>query len=474
MDVMLVQPRGLNWLPGLEDVIVAANLMPPLGLCSLAAYLEQQGFSCGITDFFLEKLDHESRCAAILRHNPAWIGLSCTTSSFLDGYAFALAVKRESPGTKIVIGGVHVSAIGPKLLEDYQALDYGILGEGEQALAELLRGEPPAKIPGLVYREGESVVVTPRREEGLDLDTLPFPAYHRLPGFPKRYYLPLFNYPSTPNGTMITSRGCPYQCSYCDRSVFRRTYRVNSADYVYEHLRYLKTTYGMRHITFYDDLFTYDRARVVKLCDLLDRKPLGLTFNCIVQLAHVDGELARRLKHAGCWMVNVGIETGDRDLLRLHKPNLQYDEILPRVKVLQRAGLRVKGLFIMGLPGETEASIGRTAQFIQKLGLDDMNMAKFAPFPGAPIYRRLPEMGTLTEDWSKMNAMNFIFRPEGIESLERLEELYKQFMQSYYQNPRIGLAYLKMLWLSPHSWYVVLKSLPLFIRARKAFQPERK
>lgn len=472
MDIMFVQPRGQNWLPGLEEVIVVANLMPPLGLCSLTAYLERQGFSCGITDFFLENLDCETRCDKILHQHPRWIGLSCTTSSFMEGYAFAEAYKRRSPDTKIVIGGVHVSALGAELLARFPALDFGVVGEGELTLAALLRDDDPAHIPGLVYRQGDQVVVTGRRELISDLDTLPFPAYHRLPGFPERYYLPLFNYPKTPNGTMITSRGCPYQCSYCDRSVFRKSYRVNSAEYVYEHMKYVRTEYGMRHLTFYDDLFTYDRDRIVKICTMLTSRPLGMTFNCIVQLSHVDFDLARLLRKAGCWMVNVGIETGDRGLLRMHKPNLVYEEILPRIRMLQHTGLRVKGLFIMGLPGETKETIEATLQFVKKLRLDDMNLAKFAPFPGAPIYRQLPSLGVLTEDWTKMNAMNFTFLPKGLESLTQMEWLYKSFMKRYYQDPRIGLSYLKMLWKSPHSWYIVLKRLPLFIKARKAFIPE--
>ena len=157
-------------------------------------------------------------------------------------------------------------------------------------------GAKPETIQGLVYREGKEIRDNGLRTDLVELDSLPFPAYHKLDGFPAHFEAALFNYPKAPTATIISSRGCPYQCSYCDRSVYRRSFRYNSAEYLYEHMAFLKKQFGIRHVFFYDDLFTFNRERVEKFCGLLREKPLGMTFNCAVRVGHADDELLRMLK----------------------------------------------------------------------------------------------------------------------------------------------------------------------------------
>ena len=167
---------------------------------------------------------------------------------------------------------------------------------------------------------------------------------------------------------MITSRGCPYQCSYCDRSVFKRGYRANSPAYIYDHMSYLRTRFGVRHINIYDDLFTADRTRIAELCGMLTERPLGMQFNCAVRVGHTDRELLRMLKGAGCLMVSLGIESADPEMLRRHKAGVTLDQVRETVRQIRTEGLRAKGLFMMGLPGETEESIRRTSDFVLSLG----------------------------------------------------------------------------------------------------------
>ena len=161
---------------------------------------------------------------------------------------------------------------------------------------------------------------------------------------------------------MSTSRGCPYQCSYCDRSVFKRSFRFNSPAYIFEHMRYLRERFGVRHINIYDDLFTLNRPRIAELCDMLAAKPLGIQFNCAVRVGHADNDLLKMLKGAGCLMVSVGIESADPALLERHKAGVSLAEVRDTVARIKACGLRAKGLFMMGLPGETEESAkGRPA-----------------------------------------------------------------------------------------------------------------
>ncbi|HNW30082.1 MAG TPA: radical SAM protein, partial [Spirochaetota bacterium] len=290
MRIVLVHPAGSNWIKGMKDLAAVANRMAPLGLLSIASFLERSGHEVFVHDCLgpgaLQGTEKNAAAVAALR--PDMVGISATTSGFLDGYRLASLVKKKLPGVIAVFGGVHISALGGELLEEYREIDYLCLGEGEITMAELADGRDPKSIDGLAWRNGRGVTVNRPRVHVADLDSLPFPAYGKLAGFPRGYNLPLFSYVKAPGATMITSRGCPYQCSYCDRSVFRRGFRYNSAGYIYEHMKHLRADFGVRHVNIYDDLFTMNRERIEELCRLLITRPLRMNFNCAVRVGHAD------------------------------------------------------------------------------------------------------------------------------------------------------------------------------------------
>jgi anaerobic magnesium-protoporphyrin IX monomethyl ester cyclase len=474
MRIVLVHPTGSNWLPGKKDVAAIANRMAPLGLLSIAAYLEREGHEVFVHDCLGPKApaSNDAHVAGILRLKPDLVGFSTTTSAFPDGHDLARRLKEANGKIVTVFGGVHVSAVGGPLLEKFEAVDYLCMGEGEVTLADLASGRPPDKIEGLVWRDGEKAVANAPRPHLPNLDDLPFPAYEKLEGFPKGYNLPLFSYIRSPGATMVTSRGCPYQCSYCDRSVFKRGYRYNSPEYIYEHMKYLRGRFGVRHVNIYDDLFTADRKRIEELCRMLTAKPLGMQFNCAVRVGHADKDLLQALKKAGCLMVSVGIESGDPELLEIHKPGVYLEEVRNTVERIQAAGLRAKGLFMMGLPGETVETATKTSDFVVSLGLDDMNMSKFTPFPGAPVWKTIREQGTLDEDWRKMNCLNFVFTPKGIDSRETLDQLYNRHVKRFYSDREWRRKFAKRVWEHRGSIAYFLKHLPAFLSAKRSFEPE--
>lgn len=474
MRVTLVHPTGSNWIPGKRDITATANRMVPLGLLSMAAWLEKAGHQVSVIDCLGPDAPAgtDRQVAAIIRQRPDLVGVSATTSGFLDGYELARGVKRQAPDTRIVFGGVHVSAMGAALLKRFADIDCLCMGEGETPLAGLADGRALKDIDGLIWRGAGGAVVNPPGKPVADLDDLPFPAYEKLAGFPRKYHLPLFSYVHRPGATLIASRGCPYQCSYCDRSVFQRGYRYNSAGYVYAHLKYLRRRFGIRHVNIYDDLFTLHRQRIFALCDQLARRPLGMQFNCAVRVGHADGELLDALKAAGCLMVSVGIETGDAEMMDTHKPGVAIKAVQDTVRRLRAKGLRVKGLFMMGLPGETEASIQKTSDFVLSLELDDMNMSKFTPFPGAPIWRRVHEEGVFTEDWRQMNCLNFVYIPAGIDSRETLDNLYNRHVKRFYTDKQWRRRFTRRLWQHRWSLWHLARHLPTFIEAKRAFEPD--
>ncbi|HOW57117.1 MAG TPA: radical SAM protein [Smithellaceae bacterium] len=474
--IVLVHPRGFNWFPGKTDITDIANRMVPQGLLSIAAYLIKEGHDVSVYDCLGPQapINLAEQVKAILAGKPEIVGFSATTSSFPDAADLAQKIKDYSSAIVTVCGGVHVSALEGKLLAGYRGFDYLIAGEGELSMAELAAGHESASVKGLIWRRGAEIVVNEPQEKIRDLDSLPFPAYERLQGFPHDYHLPLFSYINTPGATMITSRGCLYECSYCDRSVFKKGFRYNSASYIYEHMRHLRIRFGVRHINIYDDLFTANRPRIMELCEKLQREPLGINFNCAVRVGYTDDDLLKMLKDAGCLMVSLGIESADPQMLARHKSGVSLDDVRDTVRRIQAAGLRAKGLFMMGLPGETEESIQRTSDFIISLGLDDMNMAKFTPFPGAPLWVKIREEGTFVEDWRLMNCLNFVFVPKGIESKERLDQLYNEYVKRFYSDTGWRKKFRKRIWQHRKSLLYLLRHLPSFWSAKNQFEPVKK
>lgn len=462
MKVLFIHPYGSNFLTGMKDISTIFNLMPPLGMLSIAAVLERAGIEVDFIDCYATPMPLETLVKEVIRRSPDCLAISCTTSSFSEGYRFAEAIKDKSPYVVTVMGGAHASTIGAPLLNSFPAIDCLVLGEGENTMLELalagFRGFE--HIPGVAYRgaDGNGTLSAPR-ELITDLDDLPFPAYHRLPLFPKRYNLPLFSYPKAPNTSIISSRGCPYTCSYCDRSVFSRGFRFNSPEYIMEHVAMLNRNYGIQHVSFYDDLFTFDRKRVAEFCEIKERKRLKVTYNCIARLEHVDSELLTLLKRSGCWQVNFGIESGDPEVLKQHRKFFALDEIGRKLQMVREAGMRVKGLFMMGLPGESEETIRRTIDYALSLPLDEINVTKFTPFPGAPAYKTIREFGEFDENWELMNCLNTVFVPNGMTKTQ-LDGLYDEFIRRFYHRSRIHWGYTRMLWKSPHSITTFLRHLP--------------
>lgn len=386
MRITLVHPSGFNFIPGQPDFSVLANRMAPLGILSLAAWLEQHGHPTAVYDCLgpLAPASLEGQTAQILATEPDLVGFSATTSGFMDAVDLAAQLKAVRPELRVVVGNVHASSVGAPLLESFPEFDALCLGEGEGPLLDLVEGKALAGIPNLVWRDGARIVTNPRRPRLQNLDDLPFPAYEKLAAFPERYHLPLCSYVKRHGATMITSRGCPYTCSFCDRTVFEHQYKFNSPAYIYAHMKHLRDRFGVHHINFYDDLFTAHQGRVSELCQRLIDEPLGMDFNCIIRTGHTSDDLLRLLKRAGCIMVSLGVESADPGLMARHKAGVTLEAVRDTVEKVHAAGLRAKGLFIFGLPGETAETFQRTSDFILSLDLDDMNLPSSAPSTGRP------------------------------------------------------------------------------------------
>jgi magnesium-protoporphyrin IX monomethyl ester (oxidative) cyclase len=477
MRVTLVHPAGFNFVPGQPDFSLLANRMAPIGILGLASWLEKHGHPTAVHDCMgpYAPSSLAANAELVLATQPDLVGFSATTSGFMDGVDMAVLLKKQRPELKIFFGNVHASSIGGALLAHFPEIDYLCIGEGEGALLDLANGKTPGKVDNIVYRDGEKIVANPRRPRVLDLDDLPFPAYEKLAGFPQAYHLPLFSYEQRWGATMVTSRGCPYTCSFCDRTVFERLYKYNSAANIYAHMQHLRDNFGVRHINFYDDLFTAQKKRVHELCELLIARPLGMHFNCAIRTGHTSDEMLRLLKKAGALMVSMGIESADPGMMERHKAGVTLDAVRETVAKIHAAGLRAKGLFIFGLPGETPETLKATSDFILSLDLDEMNMTKFSPMYGAPIWDECVsgETGEFNEDWRLMNCLNFVYLPKGFSSREEMDALYNWHIQRFYNSKRYHRRFARRLWEHRWSLWHIVKNLQRTIQAARYFKANR-
>jgi magnesium-protoporphyrin IX monomethyl ester (oxidative) cyclase len=478
MRVTLVYPAGFNFVPGQPDFSTLANRMAPVGVLQLASWLEQHGHPTQVHDCLgpLAPRGIEANAEVILATDPELVGFSATTSGFMDAVDMAAYIKHKRPHIRVAFGNVHVTSIGAPILDHFPEIDYLCIGEGEGTMLDLAEGVALKEIPNLGYRDGAGLAhINPRRPRILKLDELPFPAYEKLAGFPQGYYPPLFSYAKRWGATMITSRGCPYTCSFCDRTVYERLYKYNSAPYVYEHFRYLRERFGVHHVNIYDDLFTANQKRVRELCELLIAKPLGMDFNCAIRTGHTSDELLALLKRAGALMVSMGIESADPAMMERHKAGVTLAAVKKTVQQIHAAGLRAKGLFIFGLPGETPATLKVTSDFILDLDLDEMNMTKFSPMFGAPLWDECisGREGEFVEDWRLMNCLNFVFKPHGFESREAMDALYNWHIRRFYDSRAYRRRFSKNIWSHRWSLWHLIRHLPQMIQAMRYYRANK-
>jgi anaerobic magnesium-protoporphyrin IX monomethyl ester cyclase len=437
--IVLINPPAEVWGKGTRRLAPILNTLPQIGIASLAAVLRREGIETYILDGQALGMTQDEVVAWAVSRDPAVIGLTGYTSSVHAAAEIARDIKRALPNADTVIGGPHVTAAPEKTMTAFPDFDYGFIGEGERSAPDLfqaiLDGESPARIPGVARREDGSIRVNERAPLIDDLDAIPPPAFGLLPGFPNAYHPPIFHSPKGRAVTLVTSRGCPFHCTFCDRGVFGNRYRFHSVAYIVDMIRWLKEGHGTDHFIFYDDNFTANKSHLAALCEAIIRLPFRITFACDARADLVDKEMLALMKRAGAWMISYGIESANPELLKLLDKSLSLDQAARAVNLTKEAGIVVKGLFMIGVPGETSQTIERTKAFIERLPFDLINLSKFTPYPGSDIHRTISQYGSFEDDWKKMSAMNFVFWPNTVDR-QLLERESNAILAGFYGKPR--------------------------------------
>ncbi|MBI3813208.1 MAG: radical SAM protein [Nitrospinae bacterium] len=439
----------------------AGNTLPSMGLLSLASVVRKSGYKTAVVEASSLNLSYDETVRQILSFSPDYVGITATTVSIFHAAKLAGKIKEGNKNIKVIIGGSHITALTKETLEMFPDFDFAAVGEGEETILELLnafdnRGSFD-DVKGIAYRKGQESGVGSRESEEVyiqinekqdlikDLDSIPFPAWDLLPDFPKAYHPVAIRCRKYPAAHLLTSRGCPHRCIFCDTSVFSRKYRAFSAEYILEMIKILYNKYGIREILFEDDVFVIFKKRLVEICEGLLKENLKISWSCLGRVHAVKPDILKLMKKAGCWQIGYGIESGDQKILDFAKKAITLEQVEEAVRWTKEAGIHTKGFFILGFPLETEESIINTIIFSKRIMLDDISANLMTPFPGSEIYNIADKYGKFNKDWSKMNMLQSVFIPNGL-SEDKLNYYNKKMLKEFYLRPRIiGNYLLRML-----------------------------
>lgn len=393
-------------------------LHPPLGLAYIAASLKDR-VELRVLDAAAEGYEHEARAGhKLLRYGlpfaeierrirdfkPDLVGVSCLFSSqFRNVIEITKAVKRVDPGILTVTGGTHPTFLPELSMERAPELDLIGRGEGEFIMRDLVRasreGGGFGDIAGLVWRRDGEVAINPPRDPYPNLDEIPFPARELFP-------LEKYHEVSTPMGAdykrrpfmnLITSRGCPYHCTFCSSTNFwANRYRRRSPENVLAEMEHLYRDLGIREFKFFDDNLTSDRDRAKAIFRGMIEKKIDVTWNTPngIHVISLDDEVLDLMKRSGCYELTLAVESGDETVLReiIHKPT-RLDQVEDAARRIRKQGIAMAGFFIIGFPGETKEQIQRTLDFSRRLDLDHISSFIFQPLPGTPLFEECVDKG---------------------------------------------------------------------------------
>jgi len=419
---------------------------PPLGLCYIGAVLEKAGHEVKLIDAIADELTLEQLKSHIISISPDMI---CATAMTLSAYkAFALfdAVKKIDKSIITVLGGPHISALPEETMERCKHIDYGVVGEGEETIFELVDALEKKKeikyVKGLIYLESGKITKTAARPLIKDLDSIPFPARHLLRKL-ERYHPTPQTYRKLPVTTMITSRGCPYTCNFCDKSIFGVTPRLRSVDSVISEVEHLIAKYKIKEITFEDDTFSANKKRTLELCKRLEH--YGITFTIASRVNVLDKEVIHALKKAGCWQIAMGVESGNQRILDLIGKGITINQIKNAVTETEKAGIQSKGFFMIGHPGETEQTINETINLATSIPLSQALFTLVTPYPSTPLFEQAKKYGTFrTTDWADYGCWDAIFLPKGL-SVKTLKKYHTLAYKKFYFRPSLAMRHLKYI-----------------------------
>jgi radical SAM superfamily enzyme YgiQ (UPF0313 family) len=432
---------------------IEQGYLPPIGLIGIYSFLKSRGYRVDFLDTQFGDDDEASLSAVLREKQYEVIGIPTFTSTADYCFSTARLVRSALPDAKIVFGNIHASSQPELTLLQCPQVDYVVKHEGEFTFDALLRafadGTPVNDIGGLAWMDPVAgFVETPNRPFIADLDVLPTGFYADLDL--TRYVPHPTQYVVLPNYPVVTQRGCPYPCTYCEASVILgKKARFFSVPRVIEELKILRDQKGARGIYFQDSTFTMNKKYVMELFAAMIKEELGLIWSCNTRADRVDAELCDAMHQAGCRQIILGIESGNQQSLDLIKKQTTVEIQTAGVQAIHKHHISTACSYILCLPGETEEMALNTIQYAKSLASRIGMFYLPVPYPGSVLYQACAADGGLrqTDSWSDFLAIDFE-NPVYVNPLigkERMQEIYRSAFRSYYSDPRVWWANVRAL-----------------------------
>lgn len=425
----------IDWIKG--GNLYVAPFEPPLGLAYLSAFLKEQNFEVTLLDMQGSLMDSGELVKSISAFAPDLIGITAMTPTVPEALRVAELARATAPEAKIVLGGVHPT-LDPASVLTSAYVDFVIRGEGEFAIAQLAEslshGLPVDTIEGVSYKAKDGTLVIKGKAPLIkDLNSLPMLDYE---AFPIERYIEHNRHLRSIRGiSMIISRGCPFQCTFCAvHETMGRTWRIKSAARVVAEIIILKERHGIEGVWFKDSIFNLDKEWVKEFCRLMIEADTGIQWQALTRVDLIDEDQIILMKQAGLTQLDLGIETGSpRSLIRLKK-GITVERIKEQVAVAKRH-VKAFGFFMIGIPGEQEIDVQQTFELAKDLALDRWTWSIYSPLPGSELYQELIAEGKIEPYRLEFNQVHFTEAYEGICDIPplRLKELYKEINDYFYQ-----------------------------------------
>jgi radical SAM superfamily enzyme YgiQ (UPF0313 family) len=408
---------GKIWCPNL-----------PLGLAYLAAVLEKGGYELTLLDCPALDIDHEKMGAKLASFRPDVVGITSLTPTVKSTLLAAQVAKETCPNAPVVLGGPHATFMDSQILSENPDVDIIVRGEGEQTILELLQNlSDPGdlqSVSGISFKKNGQVIRMPNRPFIQNLDELPRPAYHyfaldKYQFFGKRI-LPI-----------LTSRGCPFQCSYCVSSrMIGKTFRPRDPNHVVDELEWLKSEYRAGAFSFYDDAFTYDGPRAIKICEEIKKRNIGVPWDCQTRVDRISKEILAKMRDADCQLVSFGAESGCQKILDSVNKRTTIEQNEKAIKMAKEIGLSVAMSVIIGYPGETENTLKQTFDFIRRTKADYVYLCLATPYPGTSLRSTLQDLGwAMSSEWERYDLQTLVFENPllHVDLVEARRDFYSHF-----------------------------------------------
>lgn len=422
MKILLINPP-FNRLKGIREFYF------PIGLGYLAAVLSKEGHEVRIYNMdaptkeentlkfkdkysmqmkshnlYLENIKNDDHIVwkelkdVLNTHQPEIVGMTAMSCKFQSAVKVSKIFKNFNPKGIVLLGGAHATICSEEAVKN-KFIDFIIRSEGERTVSELCKElenktSDLSEIAGISYvKEGK---VTHNKDRALieDINGLPFPARH-LELFPERYPIAAF-------GALVTMRGCPFRCAFCAaKCMWTRKVRKRDVPEIIDEIRWIIDNFKTKTLFFWDDSFTMDKERTLRLCkEIIDNK-FNISWGCSTKVTILDEELVKIMKKAGCGSIELGVETGSEKMLKIIKKDITIPLVRKATKLLDKYNISYTQMLMVGFPEETEEDIQQTIKFIKETKKGFFCLSVFTPYPGTELYDTARNLGLIPEtiDW---------------------------------------------------------------------------